>query len=52
MNLSILAEAAAKSIGANTILAKVGALYHDVGKIVEPNYFIENLRDEKANTKT
>lgn len=48
INLSILAEAAAKSIGANTILAKVGALYHDVGKIVEPNYFIENLKDEKS----
>lgn len=48
VNLSVLAEGAAKAIGANTILTKVGALYHDVGKIVEPNYFIENLRDEKS----
>ncbi len=48
VNLSILSEAAAKAIDANTILTKVGALYHDIGKIVEPNYFIENLRDEKS----
>lgn len=48
VNISILSEGAAKAIGANTILTKVGALYHDVGKIVEPNYFIENLRDEKS----
>jgi len=48
VNMSILSESAAKVIGANTILTKVGALYHDVGKIVEPNYFIENLRDEKS----
>lgn len=48
VNMSILSEAAAKAIDANTILTKVGALYHDIGKIVEPNYFIENLRDEKS----
>jgi len=48
VNISIMAESAAKAIGANTILTKVGALYHDIGKIVEPNYFIENIRDEKS----
>jgi len=48
VNMSILSEGAAKAIGANTILTKVGALYHDIGKIVEPNYFIENLREEKS----
>ncbi|NPV10908.1 MAG: HDIG domain-containing protein [Ignavibacteria bacterium] len=48
VNISVLSESAAKAIGANTILTKVGALYHDIGKIVEPNYFIENLRDEKS----
>ncbi len=48
VNMSILSESAAKAIEANTILTKVGALYHDVGKIVEPNYFIENLREEKS----
>ncbi len=37
-----LAEAAASKIGANSLLAKVGALYHDIGKMKNPMYFIEN----------
>jgi hypothetical protein len=37
-----LAEAAAESIGANGLLARVGAYYHDIGKINKPAYFIEN----------
>ncbi len=40
-----LAEAAAEAIGANPLLARVGALYHDIGKIsktTKPTYFIEN----------
>jgi cyclic-di-AMP phosphodiesterase PgpH len=37
-----LAETAAESIGANTILARVGAYYHDIGKMLKPEYFIEN----------
>jgi hypothetical protein len=37
-----LAEAAANEIGANTLLVRVGALYHDIGKILNPMYFIEN----------
>ena len=40
-----LAEAAAESIGANPLLARVGALYHDIGKVgkkAKPSYFIEN----------
>jgi len=37
-----LAEAAADSIGANALLARVGAYYHDIGKITKPEYFIEN----------
>ena len=37
-----LAEAAADEIGANSILAKVGAYYHDVGKLIKPDYFVEN----------
>lgn len=48
INISMLAETAAQAIGANSILAKAGALYHDIGKIIEPNYFIENVRDEKS----
>jgi cyclic-di-AMP phosphodiesterase PgpH len=37
-----LAETAAEVIGANTILARVGAYYHDIGKSLKPEYFIEN----------
>ena len=37
-----LAEAAASSIGANALLARVGAYYHDIGKIKKPAYFAEN----------
>ncbi|MBW2529722.1 MAG: HDIG domain-containing protein, partial [Deltaproteobacteria bacterium] len=38
-----LAEAAAASIGADSLLTRVGAYYHDVGKSVQPKYFVENL---------
>ncbi|MDZ4169538.1 MAG: HDIG domain-containing protein [Coriobacteriia bacterium] len=38
-----LAEAAAEAIGADALLARVGAYYHDVGKLVRPCYFFENL---------
>jgi len=37
-----LAEAAARDIGAHPILVRVGAYYHDIGKIKKPLYFIEN----------
>ena len=42
LQVSNLAEAAASEIGANPLLTRVGALYHDVGKIYNPTYFIEN----------
>jgi putative nucleotidyltransferase with HDIG domain len=42
LNVSRLAEAAAEAIGANTLLARVGAYYHDIGKINYAQYFIEN----------
>ncbi len=42
INVANLAEAAARAVGANPLLARVGAYYHDVGKIVTPQYFIEN----------
>lgn len=38
-----LAESAAKEIGANPLLARTGAMYHDVGKMENPFYFAENL---------
>ncbi|MBI2608733.1 MAG: HDIG domain-containing protein [Deltaproteobacteria bacterium] len=37
-----LADAAASEIGVNPLLARVGAYYHDIGKMVKPNYYIEN----------
>ncbi len=40
-----LAEAAAEAIGANALLCRVGAYYHDIGKTRHPAYFIENQSD-------
>jgi len=37
-----LAVAAAEAVGANSLLARVGAYYHDIGKMEKPEYFIEN----------
>ncbi|WP_139958468.1 HD family phosphohydrolase [Flavicella sediminum] len=42
MQVANLAEAAANEIGANSMLVRTGALYHDIGKIVNPMYFTEN----------
>lgn len=42
LRVSNLAESAAEAIGADPVLARVGALYHDVGKIVRPLFFVEN----------
>jgi putative nucleotidyltransferase with HDIG domain len=39
-----LAEAAARAIGANPLLARVGTYYHDIGKLARPQYFVENQR--------
>ncbi len=37
-----LSEAAAEAIGANSLLARVGSYYHDIGKMEKPEYFVEN----------
>lgn len=42
LRIADMAEAAAESIGANSLLCRVGAMYHDVGKVNKPSYFIEN----------
>jgi hypothetical protein len=42
LQVANLAEAAANEIGANAMLVRVGALYHDIGKINNPTYFTEN----------
>lgn len=56
INVSILAQKAAKNIGADTLLVRVGAYYHDLGKLYQPGLFIENQsgdeipRSEDAET--
>ncbi len=47
INVANLAEAAASEIGANGLLCRVGVLYHDVGKMLKPHYFVENQPDAK-----
>lgn len=42
LQVSNLATEAAKKIGANSLLVRTGALYHDIGKMKNPHYFIEN----------
>jgi putative nucleotidyltransferase with HDIG domain len=42
LTVGIMAEAAGNAIGANGLLCRVGAYYHDVGKLSKPQYFIEN----------
>jgi putative nucleotidyltransferase with HDIG domain len=42
LTVSLIAESAAEKIEGNSLLARVGALYHDVGKTIYPNAFIEN----------
>ena len=44
LQVANLAEAAADAIGANALLTRVGALYHDIGKMLKPEYFVENQR--------
>lgn len=42
INVASIAEAAADEIGANGLLVRVGAYFHDIGKMFKPEYFIEN----------
>lgn len=46
MTMGTIAEAAAEKIGANTIIARVGAYYHDIGKLISPQNFAENQLSE------
>jgi putative nucleotidyltransferase with HDIG domain len=45
LQVANLAEEAAREISANNLLARTGALYHDIGKTADAEYFIENLND-------
>lgn len=46
MQVSAMAEEGAYHLNANTLLVRVGALYHDIGKIYHPEFFIENRNAE------
>ena len=52
MVVANLAEAAAEVIGADAVLARVGAYYHDIGKLVRPVYFKENQMGDNPHDKT
>jgi putative nucleotidyltransferase with HDIG domain len=45
IQVSYLAEAAAQKIHVNSLLCRVGGLYHDIGKLVQPGYFNENIQN-------
>ena len=47
-----LAEAAATAVGANALLARVGAYYHDIGKLKRPMYFKENQLSDNPHDRT
>lgn len=52
MVVANLAEAACSAVGANALLARVGAYYHDVGKLMRPMYFTENQRGDNPHDRT
>jgi putative nucleotidyltransferase with HDIG domain len=49
MTVAIMAEAAAEAIGANPLLTRVGSSFHDIGKMLKPQYFIENQTGENRH---
>ncbi|MGD8426289.1 MAG: HDIG domain-containing protein, partial [Balneolaceae bacterium] len=51
LQVSNLAEAAAGAIRANSLLCRVGGLYHDIGKMENPGYFTENQTDHNEHDK-
>lgn len=46
-----LAEDAARAVGANSLLTRIGALYHDIGKLASPEYFVENQTGDNAHDR-
>lgn len=52
MIVANLAEAAAEVVGANALLVRVGAYYHDIGKLMRPLYFKENQIGENPHDRT
>ena len=48
INVASIGEAAAEAIGARGLLVRVGAYFHDIGKMLKPAYFVENQGDRKS----
>jgi putative nucleotidyltransferase with HDIG domain len=46
INVASIGEAAAEAIGCNGLLVRVGAYFHDIGKMLKPQYFVENQGSE------
>lgn len=51
LQVANLSESAAVAIGANSLLCRAGAMYHDIGKLEKPQYFVENQHSENAHDK-
>jgi putative nucleotidyltransferase with HDIG domain len=49
ITVATIGEAAADRIGANGLLVRVGAYFHDVGKMLKPEYFVENMTEGTAS---
>lgn len=49
MLVGALAERAASAIGADALIVRVGAYYHDIGKLAQPTYYVENTLDGAAS---
>jgi putative nucleotidyltransferase with HDIG domain len=46
-----LAEDACRAIGANALLTRIGSLYHDIGKVAAPDYFVENQSGQNPHDR-
>jgi len=46
-----LAEDACRAVGANPLLARIGALYHDIGKVAAPEHFVENQHNHNPHDR-
>ncbi|MEX1122428.1 MAG: HDIG domain-containing metalloprotein [Balneolales bacterium] len=51
LQVANLSEAAAASIGANSLMCRVGGLYHDIGKLDKPDYYVENQAGRNEHDK-
>ncbi len=49
--LASLTEEAAKAVGANALLCRVAAFYHDIGKLAKPEYYVENMSGTNPHDK-